>query len=71
MEINRYLKISKIELVTTTELESTTTKFVNEHLTIYLNWPNGRVFVYELSGCEFESRSNQLNFRFTLNAYVA
>ena len=28
------------------------------------NWPNGWVFVYELSGSGFESNFNHLNFRF-------
>ena len=27
-------------------------------------WLNGWVFVYELSGCGFESRCSRLNFRF-------
>ena len=27
-------------------------------------WPNGSVFVYELSGCGFESSCSHLNFRF-------
>ena len=27
-------------------------------------WLNGWVFVYELSGCEFESRCCHLNFRY-------
>ena len=27
-------------------------------------WPNGWVFVYEVSGCGFESRCSHLNFRY-------
>ena len=38
--------------VTATGLEPRTTFFVNEHSAI---WPNGWVFVYELSGSGFES----------------
>ena len=29
---------------------------------IWSVWPNGRVFIYELSGCEFESSCSHLNF---------
>ena len=52
--------------VTATGLKPTITKFVNEHSTIYQNWPvwlNGWVLVYELSGCGFESSCSHLNFR--------
>ena len=31
---------------------------------IWSVWPNGWVFVYELSGCGFESRCSHLNFRY-------
>ena len=53
--------------MTATGLEPTTTSFINEHSTIQSNWQvwlNGWVFVYELSGCEFESSCSHLNFRF-------
>ena len=33
------------------------------HLAKLKIWPNGWVFVYELSGCGFESRCNHLNFK--------
>ena len=37
----------------------------SQHSTIILPvWLNGRVFVYELSGCGFESSFSHLNFRF-------
>ena len=46
--------------------------FLRCHLTVYLQhrsiiwpvWLNGWVFVYELSGCGFESSCSHLNFRF-------
>ena len=31
---------------------------------IWPAWPNGWVFIYEQSGCGFESRCSHLNFRF-------
>ena len=31
---------------------------------IWSVWPNGWVFVYEVSGCVFESRCSPLNFRY-------
>ena len=40
----------------------------NQHSTIWPNrpnWPNGWVFVYELSGSGFESSCSHLNFWFT------
>ena len=39
----------------------------NKHSNFRPTWPvwrNGWVFVYELSGCEFESRCSHLNFRY-------
>ena len=42
-------------------------KWVNQHLRWKLRglvWPNGWVFVYELSGSGFESSCSHLNFRF-------
>ena len=61
--------------VTTTGLEPTTTYFVNEYLTIQVSidkysqhssiiwsvWLDGWVFVYELSGCGFESLCSYLD----------
>ena len=47
-------------------LTTTTSYFVYEHSTIYSNWPkwlNGRVFLYELSGCGYESLSGR-GFRY-------
>ena len=34
------------------------------HLAIWPVWLTGRMFVYELSGCRFESSCSHLNFRF-------
>ena len=41
-----------------------TDKFSNYSPIYWQVWPNGWVFVYELSGCGFESRCSDLNFRF-------
>ena len=41
-----------------------TGKYSQHSSIIWSVWPNGWVFIYELSGCEFESRCNHLNFRF-------
>ena len=40
-----------------------TDKYSQHSLIIWLVWLNGWVLVYELSGCEFESRCCHLNFR--------
>ena len=45
-----------------TGLKPRTTSFVNEHSTIWPVWPNGSVFVYELSGSGFESKLQSLRF---------
>ena len=37
-----------------------TDKYSQHSSTIWPVWLNGWVFVYELSGCEFESRCSQL-----------
>ena len=47
--------------MTATRLEPRTTSFVNGHLNI---WPDGWVFVYELSVSGFESSCSHLTFRF-------
>ena len=36
----------------------------SQHRIIWPVWPNGWVFVYELSDCEFESRCCHLSFSF-------
>ena len=51
--------------MTVTGLEPRTTQFVNEHSTIWPNWvvwPNGWVFVYQLSDSGFESSCSHLRF---------
>ena len=40
-----------------------TDKYSQHSSCIWSIWPNGWVFVYELSGCWFESRCSHLNFR--------
>ena len=60
-------RIPKDIKATATGLEPRTTWFVNEHSTIWPNrpvWPNGSVFVYELSVSGFEASCSHLNFRF-------
>ena len=39
-------------------------KYSKDSSIIWPFWPNGWVFVYELSGCGFESRCNHLIFRY-------
>ena len=46
--------------MTATGLEPRTTQFVNEHSTIWPNWPVW-VFVCELSGSRFESNCSHLD----------
>ena len=41
-----------------------TDKFSQHSLIIWPPWLNGWMFVYELSGCGFESSCSHLNFRF-------
>ena len=41
-----------------------TDKYSQQSSIIWLVWPNGWVFVYELSGWGFDSRSSWLNFRY-------
>ena len=41
-----------------------TDKYSQHSSVIWPVWLNGRVFVYELSSCRFESRCSHLNFRF-------
>ena len=41
-----------------------TDKYSQHSSIIWPVWPNGWVFVYELSGCGFESSWSHLNFRF-------
>ena len=55
------VQITKIFVhLTATWLEPSTTQFVNEHSTIQ----SISVFVYQLSGCGFESCCCHLNFRY-------
>ena len=39
-------------------------KYSQHNSIIWPLWPNGWIFVYELNGCEFESRWSHLNFRY-------
>ena len=41
-----------------------TDKYLQHSSIIWLIWPNGWVFVYEVSGCGFESSRSHLNVRF-------
>ena len=43
-----------------------TDKYSEHSSIIWQVWLNGRVFVYELSGCGFESSCSHLNFRFCI-----
>ena len=40
-----------------------TDKYSQHSSIIWPVWPNGWVFIYELSGCGFEARCSHLNFR--------
>ena len=53
--------------VTATGLKPRTAQFANKHSTIWPNWPvwpNGCVFVYEISASGSKCRCSHLNFRF-------
>ena len=40
-----------------------TDNFSKHNSVIFLVWPNNSVFIYELSGCGFDSRCSHVNFR--------
>ena len=44
-----------------------TDKYLQRSSVIWLIWPNGWVFVYELSGCGFECCCSQLTFRYCVS----
>ena len=50
----------KFKLSDSTGLKPRSIYFVNEHLAIWSNWPNGWVFVYEVNGSGFESSCTHL-----------
>ena len=50
--------------MTATALDPRTSKFVNEHSTIWPNWLTDWVFIYKVNPFGFESSCSHLNFRF-------
>ena len=57
------LKCARDMIITYSQMHRTD-KYPQHSSIIWLVWVNSRVFVYELSGCRFESRCSPLNFRY-------
>ena len=62
IECGLTLKLARIVIKTYSQMHRTD-KYAQHISIIWPVWLNGRVFVYELSGCGFESRCCHLNFR--------
>ena len=63
IEFRFTLKLVRDMIMTYSQMHRTD-KYSQHSWIIWPVWPNGWVFVYELSGCGFESCCSHLNFRF-------
>ena len=62
-----FLKKKRFQIDLITSLYYTTNKHSQHSSIIRPAWLNDSVFVYELSGCKFESRFCHLNFRYCVS----